>query len=245
MVSLDAYLKQHPEKQLTVVDGFLLRADPYGVMAEVLKNMHAPHDDATLDKVVRNWDPKTTRSISDAIPVTGSAYIKKVTNSTGYTPPLDITPPLDNFPPGIQEHLIETVMPAFIDFLRWPHRAGPKTLEELQTILNKKCGEFSVKPEEQQELEKTFGKKIADISLEEINPVTAYALVASLDRNELNDTSLQNITQKLSQLREQFPPHNKAFNIIDRIISGHDKPGGDVTITRIDDGHQKGKGAAI
>jgi hypothetical protein len=192
---------------------------------------------------VQDWHPEAARTISEGARATAS--VAKVVNSKGYTPPLEPPPSFGQFPDGVQEHLTDLAIPTYIDFLRWPQRIGPKTLEDLEIILSKKCSEFSIAPQERQSLADRFSKPLADISLEEINPVSAYALVSTLDKTGLNKSQLRAIDHKLSQLRTQFAAHAATFDIIDHVISGQDKPKDTLTITHIDEGRQLTKGRRI
>jgi hypothetical protein len=79
-----------------------------------------------------------------------------------------------------------------------------------------------------------LNKKADGVRLAERNPVTAYALMASLDQEKLGAPEIREQTGHLANLGKQFPDHAETFHLIDRIVAGHSKPTGISTVSRIE-----------
>jgi hypothetical protein len=200
LVSLDAYIQDHRQKRLMVVDGFLLRAMPQAIMSEILARLGIRQDADMLEKAVSGWSADTGPHIHRPDSSKDDAYRSRVIASTGYEPPLDETPPLRLFPPVLQNYLKDFALPVYLDFLRRPERIGPTTPHASLSVLN---------------------KKVDGIRLAERNPVTAYALVASLDLEKLDASERREQAGHLADLIKQFPDHAETFYLIDRLVPRH------------------------
>jgi hypothetical protein len=193
--ALDSHLKDHPHKQLLVIDGFLLRADPESMMAEVLTRLHIPFDATTLARVVSQWLPETARHLKEGTTEPDSAYRTRSVQATGYEPPLEDTPPLHTFPVSLQRHLVETAMPVYLELLQRPERLGPRTPQALIQVIR---------------------KEVNGVAFIDRNPVSAYALLSSVGKNGRKTGEGRGRAVTLSALRQQFPEHGAIFNLIDQ-----------------------------
>jgi hypothetical protein len=200
LAKLEIYRHDYPWKQLLVVDGFLLRAIPEATMSEVLTRLGIEHDANTITKVVSGWDSDAGSDITRPDCSKDDAYRERVLASTGYEPPLDETPLLSMFPSVLQNHLKDSAMPIYLDLLCWPDRIGPRTPQALLSVLN---------------------IEVDGIRLVERNPVTAYALMASLHKEGLETAEQLQQTEQLENLGRQFLDHTDTFRLIDDIVSGY------------------------
>ena len=194
---LEAHLLKHPKKQLTIVDGFLLRAAPRALMAELLQRLEIEYNTQTLARVVSHWTKDSGSHIKRADAPVYDAYRTKVVASAGYQPPLDPTPRLAEFPESLQLHLKETAFPIFLKFLSLPGRIGPTNPQGLMSL---------------------FNKEVDGIRLVERNPHTAHSLLASLDEESLQPHERTEQKEQMENLRLQFPEHSDVFELIDQIL---------------------------
>ena len=200
LATLDAHLHDNLQKRATVVDGFLLRSMPHAVMSELVEQLGIRCDAEMLQKSVSGWNANATAPIKRPDCDDDDAYRTRVNASTGYEPPLEETPPLRMFPAVFQDHLKHIALPIYVDFLRRPCRVGPRSPQALSFL---------------------FKHKIGNVTLAERNPVTAYALLASLNEEMLENSEQHKLAEQLEGLSKQFPDHTAAFRIIDEVISGY------------------------
>jgi hypothetical protein len=195
---LDSSLDDPPRRPLIVIDGFLLRAMPRVIMSEVLTRLGVSCDAGTIERAVTAWDAGTGHHIRRPDVSGEDAYREKVVTSLGYEPPLEESPPLDGFPEAFQTHIKEAAMPTYLRCLHHPGRLGPRTPQELLPILD---------------------EEVNGVRLVERNPVTAYALMSSLDRQRWRSSERSQQLEQLARMHARFSDHADAFALIDVLNS--------------------------
>ncbi len=193
-------LHQENGKTLSVVSAFLLRISPELIMKNLLTTLGIENTPEKITETIQ-WNESSVDKIATTNKRAHSAYTEAVRKSNGYTLPNDTTYSIDRFSQKLQNYLLETALPVYIDFLKWPHKIGVKSLMEAENL-------FSLQNSE-------------GTTMEECNPVEAYAIIATLP-TEVN--SRESIDRKLTELREKFPQHQRAFQCIDSAAQGLNTP---------------------
>ena len=200
---LGEYRKRHPDYRVAFASGLSFMADTRKALEQVadkiglLEGLDSHNRSTAIDKLEKDWSKATGKDFHGLYPgasiggdgVTDSAWIGQAVRSTGFQAlgkKEDVPHSLDKFPSIIQEHLMQYGLPNYLDALVHPDnvtRLNPTQLNSMRFGSEKKL-------------------------FEDINPVEAYALCATSDRN----VDALDIMQRI---RKKYPEHATALLAID------------------------------
>jgi hypothetical protein len=211
---LDRHVAENPEKKHIVLDGNFLRLRPEEALREIVGYIEYV---SFKPEMLNNWGkseggfPNERDWGRSAVVINGATrnvWTEKAFGGSGFSLPNNQTTPAVEFPAVLRKHILVDALPIYADALCHPRRIGPKTLEEMESLIETPVSRN--------------GERFVDI-----NPTSAYTFIATLGSAPEN----AGLLDSLKNIRKQSSAHEEAFDRIDTIMAQLDKPSGNLRLT--------------